>query len=250
MACKNTIIKCFNSRAYDYDSAADVQPLIASRLARLLPARHARNILEIGCGTGLFSQYLSQHFPQSDLLLTDIAPAMLEVCQQRLLLHKQLTMTQMDGEALTTTSKFDLIASSMTLHWFVEIEKSLRQIMSRLARGGKFIFSMLGENSLQEWRELGVQNKVSIATPAFFSASKLQQQFPEFDLQVEVVKQQYPNARAFLKTLKSIGAHAPQKNHQPLSSGTLRRLMRLLDVKYPQGVSISYEVIYGSYANS
>jgi malonyl-CoA O-methyltransferase len=244
MLNKQKIIKSFNASASHYHSAADIQPRIAERLARYLPAMTAKNILEIGCGTGLFSRYLQAEFPQAKILLTDMAPSMLEICQKHLAGHTNLAFMQMDGEYLSANQGFDLIASSMTLHWFSDIKKSLQQIISKLAPGGKLLFAMLGENSLQEWREICKAHHLT-TTPEFISVSALARDFPALKIEVEVSQQVYKNTYEFFKTLKLIGATTPHPAHRSLTSGFLRHLMRMLDEKNSHGINITYEVIYG-----
>lgn len=248
MVLKERIINCFNSKACSYDAAADIQPAVALRLADKLSGVAASSILEIGCGTGLFSQYLCQHFPNADLLLTDIAPAMVSACQQRFASNNsKVTVKCLDGEHLGDIQTFDLITSSMTVHWFSAMQESLLNIISKLNPGGRFVFAMLGRNSLSEWRHFCHEHQASIPTPTFPMLQEIQMMFPEMELQVELSKQHYPSAHDFLKTLKEIGANAPVASHVPLSSGMLRRIMRALDASTSHDIAITYEIIYGSY---
>ena len=246
MAYKQKIIKSFNSSAYSYNTAADIQPYVAEQLALRLHDLKAQSVLEIGCGTGLLSQYLPRYFSGAAILLTDIAPAMVEHCQQRMSGLANIRFQQLDGEAICLTEKFDLITSCMTFHWFLNLNESLEKIISQLNPGGHLLFSALGENSLFEWREICDLHAIA-ATPQFISQHSLQQLFPGLKIQVELVKQFYSNAYDFLTTLKLIGARAPHIDHLPSTSGMLRRLMRLLDEKYPHGINMTYEIINGYY---
>jgi malonyl-CoA O-methyltransferase len=249
MPAKQQILKSFNARAYSYNSAADLQSRVASRLQEFLPASVIQNILEIGCGTGLFSRYLLQQFPHANLMLTDLAPAMLEICRTSIPPSRQIQFLQMDGEIVTLTSTFDLIASSMTMHWFSDLKNSLQQIIARLSPGGRLVFAIMGENSLHEWRDICKTYRVAM-TPEFVSRDYLQTAFPELNLHVETIQQAYLNTYDFLRTLKVIGADTPRATHFALTAGKLRHLMRLLDNKNPDGVTISYEIIYGCYEKS
>jgi malonyl-CoA O-methyltransferase len=244
MALKETIIKCFNSKAYTYQNAADIQPEIAARLAGRISHLSAKNVLEIGCGTGLLSQHLRRCFP------TDIAPSMVDITRDRFQQNHHVMVKLMDGEALDTTDQFDLIASSMTLHWFGHFKQSLQQIIDKLAPGGQFVFAMLGKNSLQEWRDVFCDAEILAPTPTFPDVDKLAQHFPELKIEVEISKQRYLNCHEFLTTLKTIGAHAAHAKHTVLTSSMLRRMMRRFDTISPNGVYVSYEVVYGSYTKS
>jgi malonyl-CoA O-methyltransferase len=247
MELKKQIINCFNSGAYTYNAAADIQQVAADGLAARLAGGLPASILEIGCGTGLFSQFLPQYFPEAEILLTDIAPEMLRVCQQRFVLQPNIVMACQDGEALTTPGCFDLIVSSMTLHWFTDFFASLKQIIAKLNPGGRFIFAMLGKNSLSEWREVCEADSHCRPTPAFPVVDAVKTAFPDLQLDVDVTRVTYSNTYHFLKTLKSIGATAADINHITLSPGRLRRIMRALDQTGAGNIAISYEVIYGSY---
>lgn len=247
MVLKEKVINCFNSKAYTYAAAADIQPLVAELLASQLSDISARSVLEIGCGTGLFSQYLTQYFPTAKLLLTDIAPAMVEICQERFKQLSRVSVMCMDGELLTTSTQFDLIASSMTLHWFVDLQQSLQSIIEKLAPGGRFIFAVLGQNSLQEWRHICRVHNASVPTPIFPTGQELQTMIPDLKVQIDVLQQHYHSAQDFLNTLKALGANAAHADHEPLSPGVLRRIMRAFDHASFEGMNITYEIIYGSY---
>ena len=248
MALKQKIIKCFNSKAYSYHHAADIQPHIAERLACRLPGnKPVEHILEIGCGTGFLSDYLIRSFPNANLLLTDIAPAMVKITQERFSETPNVVVQVMDGEALKTPEQYDLIVSSMAMHWFSDFKKSLQHIMDKLAPGGSFFFSVLGKNSLHEWRHVFTEMKVSAPTPAFPDQQEWQAHFPGIQVEVELTQQPYSNSHTFLKTLKQIGAHASHAKHAALHSSLLRKAMRHFDSISPQGIRVSYEVVYGSF---
>ena len=247
MHLKKQIISRFNSGAYTYNSAADIQQVVAKAMALRLTDIRAKTILEIGCGTGLFSQFLPTYFPEARLLLTDIAPTMIQVCSQRFRSHPTIELACQDGEALATTEHYDLIVSSMTLHWFTDFYASLATLMTKLKPGGKLLFAMLGANSLSEWRAVCAADAGCRPTPMFPVANKVQDAFPDLQLEVDVIKLTYSDTYQFLKTLKAIGATAADINHVTMSPGRLRRLMRAFDRTATRDITISYEIVYGSY---
>src|SRR3990167_10355726 len=151
---KKQIINRFNKSVSTYDSAAQMQSEIATRLVSRLSTLSPQSILEIGCGTGLLSDHLLALFPKTPLFLTDISPAMIAHCRQRFLNQSHIQFICQDGEKLMTQSIFDLIISNMTFHWFSDIQKSVTQLLNQLTPDGKFIFTLLGENSFHEWRAI------------------------------------------------------------------------------------------------
>src|SRR6476620_914412 len=68
------IARKFGARALVYDEHADLQRGVATRLATTLPALVAPRVLELGCGTGLFSRELIARYPDGDFVLSDLSP--------------------------------------------------------------------------------------------------------------------------------------------------------------------------------
>lgn len=240
---KERIVQCFNRAAETYDSAAFVQTKIAKRLMQYLPEDSAQKILEIGCGTGLYSEMLLSYYPQSNLVLTDMSPNMIDVCKHRYRGLSRINVECVDGEDITHLGLFDVITSSMAMHWFNDVENSIKKITAKLTKGGRLVFAMLGENSLKEWRKICKDHGLSIPTPLFPSCQNLQASFPELETTVEVLKQRYDSLYDFLSSLKSLGATATQKNHSLFAAKHLRHILK----KYDSEIDISYEVIYGHF---
>jgi malonyl-CoA O-methyltransferase len=245
MAIKNQVIAGFNRGATTYDQAAGLQARIAENLADKLQEMTAANILEIGCGTGLLSSHLIKKFPHANFLFTDISPAMLQQCRQLSLDVGNAEFACLDGEALDALPKFNLITSSMTFHWFKNVIGSLQKLQQQLVKGGRLHFSMLTENSLQEWRAMCIELKNPISTPYFPKITELKSNLPNIKLTVESIRENYQNARMFLNTLKSLGATAPRTDYTPLAVDKMRKMLRHFDHE----IEITYEVVYGEYCH-
>lgn len=241
---KERVRQCFNKGAKNYETAAIVQATVAKSLSKRIPKIIPQTILEIGCGTGLFSQEILAFFPKASVLLIDIAPAMVDTCKKRFEDYLNVKTIRLDGELLKELNfSFDLIFSSMSLHWFTEISASFNTIISKLKPGGRFVFAMIGSNSLPEWREICDENYFPIPMPSLPNAQMLRQNFPSIEWEIETITQSYKSIYHFLKTLKKIGAVATHENYAQSSTGTLRQLVRRFDNE----IIISYEIIYGVY---
>lgn len=243
MIIKEHVINRFNVGALSYEKVAQMQAQVAWELTTRLPSIAAETILEIGCGTGLLSQYLPTLFPKATIWLTDISPVMVEECAQRFTQQSRVKTLCTDGEYFNLATQFDLITSSMVLHWFTDISRALLHIRRQLTPGGYFVFSILGENSLQEWRDLCAENAVPVGTPFFPSRQILQDALPGLELSVVTYRETYPSAHAFLNALKKLGATTPHAGYKALAAGKLRSILRCIEGK----MTISYEVFYGSY---
>ena len=115
-------------------------------------------VLELGCGTGLFTEKLlsAQHF--QEIYATDGADAMLSKAQQRLgTMSAQLRFRHLD---FTTnwSSHFegigiDAIASTMALHHAADKQKLFQQIFAVLKPHGVFVLAdhMAGTTAYTEY---------------------------------------------------------------------------------------------------
>lgn len=238
---KSRIINCFNKNADTYDLVGSVQARVARALAERLPSHPYQRLLEIGCGTGFLSQHLLSKFPTTKMVLTDIAPRMIEIIKNKFS-HENVSFICEDGEEMVTTYPYDLIVSSMTLQWFINHAKSLKNIYSNLSSGGHFYFAMLGENSFKEWHEITQLKNLSLPRPRFIPLTEITTIFHNIHLEKETIVQPYDSLSHFLFSLKKLGAAAAE-NYIPSAVGNMRKLLR----EFNSPIEISYEIIYGQY---
>ena len=103
---KTRVVENFSRSASTYDCHAEEQRAGAATLAKCA-AECAENlvegpVLEIGCGTGFLSASLAELFPGRRLELTDLAPAMVAHCRQKMAaeaVHPDIRFRVLDGEA-------------------------------------------------------------------------------------------------------------------------------------------------------
>jgi malonyl-CoA O-methyltransferase len=242
-ARKARIARAFSLQAGAYDDVAPVQRLAAGRLAERIGQRAVppRRILEIGCGTGFLSARLAGMFPESDLLLTDISPAMLQHCRARL--GEGPRYQVLDGEQPEAlTDKFDLIASSLAFQWFDDLRGGMETLGHLLAPGGRMVFATMGRGSFTEWRQAHADFGLPCGAQDYPGA----EDFPWPDgfshrLDDELVVQNYDNGMDFARRLKMLGAREPAPGHRPLPAGAFRRLLASLE----GGFSVTYHLLYG-----
>lgn len=241
---KDRIARAFSSHAGAYDVAADVQWLVARRLADRIetgalhpPAR----VLEIGCGTGFLSARLAELYPDSALLLTDIAPSMLARCQARLGDRPRFML--LDGERPEgIAERFDLIGSNLAFQWFVDLKGGLQRLSALLEPGGRLAFATLGKKAFAEWRAAHHALGLDCGTPQYPSMDD----FPwpsglAHAMDEELVRQPYADGHDFVRTLKALGASEPAPGYRPLPPGPFRRLLASLE----GGFTVTYHVLFG-----
>lgn len=106
-------------------------------------------ILDLGAGTGIFSQYLLKKYPNASLTLIDIAENMLELSKDRFKDLHNVKYIINDYLAYDFNDKYDIIISSLSIHHLSHDEKFelYKKCYSMLSTNGIFINSdqFLGE---------------------------------------------------------------------------------------------------------
>ena len=103
-------------------------------------------VMELGAGTGLFTEKLlkTNHF--REIYITDGADAMLSIAQQNLvaehtLLHFIKLDFTTDWSGLLTGKDFDVITSSMAVHHAADKQRLFQQVYSTLKPKGVFLLA-------------------------------------------------------------------------------------------------------------
>ena len=231
------IAASFGARADSYERHADLQRLVADRLALLLPAFPAPRILELGCGTGIFTNRLLARYPAGTFRVTDLSPAMVRQCRRNIARPSagRLSFAVMDA-ACPEIGRFDLIAMSMTLHWLADPAACLERLRAMLAPDGVLVFATLGGESFAEWRDV-------LAAETLRSGLVPMPELPGIVDEDRLVVDE--NALAFLRRLQVIGGHTPRDGYVPLSPGELRRAIRAADAR---NAKVTWHIVYGRLA--
>jgi tRNA (cmo5U34)-methyltransferase len=99
-------------------------------------------VLDLGAGTGLFSQHVLQKYPNATFVLCDVAAKMLEVAEQRFAGQVgRFEFVVEDYRNLRAVGDFDLIVSSLSIHHLSDGEKRelCQQVYAALRAGGAFV---------------------------------------------------------------------------------------------------------------
>jgi malonyl-ACP O-methyltransferase BioC len=239
------IARRFDRAAAHYDADSAPQRHAAEQLTQRIIAAGlppAPRVLEIGCGTGHLTQSLLHRLPSVDFCASDIAPAMVAACRQRLPGIRYLVM---DGQQPAVCGSFDLICANLAAQWFGDLPAALRRWTALLAPGGMLAFSMLGNDTFHEWRAAHQTLGLRAGTPAFPRTHDVTAMFPpgKLSLTEEHYIDHPSSALGFLHQLRAIGADTAASTHQPLGAGQLRKVLRQLG----DAPTASYHLIYLAY---
>lgn len=228
------VAESFGASADNYDAHAELQRAVAARLVRLLPELVRPRVLELGCGTGLFSRHLLAHYPDGTFVFSDLAPAMVEQCRRRLDPAARASFAVIDADAPDEQGTFDVIALSMALHWLLHPLGALQRLRRMLSPRGALVYATLGRESFAEWR--GV-----------LEAEALPSGLVEIPTLPGVVAEErlVPDGGAlgFLRGMRAIGGLTPRVGYRPLAPGALRRAIRALDAHH--GGRVTWHIVYG-----
>ena len=150
---KTLIRRRFAKAVGSYSIRADVQRQIAYHMAdaigKYIPSGGRRNVLEIGCGTGMFTRAFLHRATPERLLLNDLCPEV-EPYLTDLLANKRIHFAASDAEALNFPSGQNLIVSCSAIQWFDQPEKFLAGCRKLLTADGYLAFSTFGPQNVKE----------------------------------------------------------------------------------------------------
>jgi malonyl-CoA O-methyltransferase len=256
---KSKVAQSFSKAAITYDAAAAFQRDVGNDLFAVLeqykPAEGccaSHKFLDLGCGTGYFSEKIVQHYNQGELYCLDIAQGMLKHARDTRK-HQRMHWLCADAEALPLAkNSIDFVFSSLAIQWCENLDALFSQIQSVLAVNGVAVLATLGPKSLFELKEAWASVDEQRHVNRFISLDSLCSNLPK-GLMLEYCEQQtkvveYDKLKELTADLKNIGAHnINQGKERGLTGKTKVRQFkqayeqfRLSNGKLPA----SYEVYY------
>ena len=145
------IAQRFAKSADMYEKEATVQWRIAEKMTTLLERYYDRkggNILEIGCGTGIFSRMLIETLKPEKMLLNDLCS---EMCGQvKDVFSNNIKFCAGDAQTYPFTGRYGVIASCSTIQWFKKPEDFILRMCLLLETEGIIALSTFGEDNMKE----------------------------------------------------------------------------------------------------
>ena len=246
---KEQIAACFARARRTYDREARVQLQAARRMLDLLRTQtdaeavmQGADILEVGCGTGLYSRLLADVLHPRTLWLNDLCPDMAQSLAD-LLARPGVHFLPGDAEDVCLPPRTRVITSCSTLQWFARPEIFFARCLESLMPGGILAFSTFGKDNLREIRALTGHGLAYFSPEAW--ARMLPDGFRLVHASEEVAVLSFPTPTDVLRHLKQTGVTGTERRMwtrtrlEEFCNGYIRRFGT------PDGtVTLTYHPIY------
>jgi malonyl-CoA O-methyltransferase len=207
----HTTVSPFSRRAGTYDAESHIQQWVAERLAAQLPSTLQGCVVELGCGTGLWTARLCRHYPENPIFCTDPAPEM--VAQARKKALSNVTWAVGQAQAVTFPADTGLVTANACLHWLPSPAKSLTALLDRIPLHSAIALSLFGPGTFSELSAvLSACGKKTVRLPAqsFLDAESLATLCSPYRLVLTrwECKRRFPSVHSLLRSIHRTGTHA------------------------------------------
>lgn len=249
---KKKVAHSFSRAASTYDSVAQLQRDIGSRLFAYMPAELSNHsaVLDLGSGTGFFTRQLAARYSSSQIMGLDIAEGMLNYAAGQ---QAGVNWLCADAECLPLADKsIDVIFSSLAIQWCSHLPQLMRELARVLKPGGKMYIATLGPGTLHELKAAWQQVDNYVHVNRFQSAQQLADAVDQASLAMHQLQQEnrtlhYAQLSEFTRELKFLGAHNVNAG-QPEGLTGRARLLAFKNAyetfRTAQGLPATYDVIY------
>lgn len=235
------IAKSFGMASHSYDVSSRLQRYTGKQLMSHLPNRNDLQVLDLGSGTGFFTDILASRYNRVTGL--DISTKMLAFAQQK---HgKAITWLAGDAYKLPLQNAcLDLVYSNLMIQWCQPLEPVINEILRVLKPGGLFVFSTLADGTLHElkssWAQVDDEKHViNFKTEQDILATFNHAQGKLLEHKVQDIVLEYENVLHLAHELKGLGAnHVPKNQGKGLSGKTkwFNMMEHYQDFQEPSGI--------------
>lgn len=248
---KRQIRQSFANAAQSYDAMSSLQRQVGRELIGRVDLPHEALVVDVGCGTGFFTQQLWDRALLKNIVALDIALPMLLKARQRLC-GRKAPLICADAEQLPFLNHcLDGLVSNLALQWCLGLDAMFVDVRRVLRTNGQFVFSTFGESALYELKTAWAAVDDYPHVNEFCSLSDIRQQlrtagFVGVQLESKIYQIKYAGVIDLMRELKGIGAHnvSQARNKQLTTKGQLQKLIDAYPKDQQGQITASYEIIY------
>lgn len=217
---KVKIAQNFSSASKSYDISARLQRYSGKHLLPWLPNRNDITVLDLGSGTGFFTDLLAGSYNR--VIGLDLSKGMLHFAKDSR--NKAISWLEADVHKIPLRDEsVDLIYSNLVIQWCDPLDVAIAEMLRVLKPGGLIIFTTLVDGTLHElkssWQQVDNDQHVidfkaeSDISDFFNTESSILLQHKCHDIVLE-----YQNVIHLARELKGLGAnYLPKKRNRGLS---------------------------------
>lgn len=150
---KELIQKRFSKNLNTYNDNAKIQRKMAEHLIQLLRKRNFKDILEIGCGTGVLTELAFNNLLFESYTANDIVSECEKYMRE---ISSEINFIPADIENFlkSNNNKYDLILSNAVFQWIENYEAFISLLLTRLNSNGVLLFSTFGVQNFVEIKQV------------------------------------------------------------------------------------------------
>ncbi|WP_075880951.1 malonyl-ACP O-methyltransferase BioC [Vreelandella massiliensis] len=234
------VAHAFSRAAPHYDRLASAQRHIGESLWEGLPETATR-VLDLGCGTGYWSNRLASRYPHARVTGLDIAPGML--AHARVRYGTRITWQQGDAETLPFEKPaFDVVFSNLAIQWCRDNHAVMRALKRVLSVGGQAHITTLLPGTLAEVAFAWQRPEALLPLPG---ARELHGIIESSGLvllrqSIEPRTFYYPDLHAVMASIKGVGAQVARADARLTRAELAAAKARFETLREPQGLPVSY----------
>ncbi len=211
---KEHVAGCFRASAATYEESAVVQKEISHQLTAIL--QHFTEIdysrvLEVGCCTGNLTEMLSQLAFIDNLFINDLVPDFCSYTKERVAEHiGRVHALPGDIEKTQLPKNLDLVISSATFQWIVDLPGLIVNIAAALNDAGHLAFSIFSPGTMGEISALTGRGLRYHTNDDLYSM--LTEHFQVLNIHSEKKILFFPSVRAVLRHIRETGIGGLDRN--------------------------------------
>lgn len=217
---KIKIAQSFGSASQSYDMSARLQRFSGKHLIPWLPKRSDITVLDLGSGTGFFTDLLASSYQH--VIGLDLSKCMLRFAQESR--NQAITWLEADVHKIPLQDEsVDLIYSNLVIQWCDPLDIAITEMLRVLKPDGLILFTTLVDGTLHElkssWKKVDSDQHVI----DFTAESELNKLFNTdasniLEHRCQDIVLEYQNVIHLARELKGLGAnHLPKKRNRGLS---------------------------------